>query len=244
MVCEFYTRLKSLNNVKFFLFIQGAAEVNSQCGDNSWIAYKDEKCVKLFRTFATRDQAEEVCNQQAGIISVPTLVTIRSAAEQNFLVEYISNASEENNVWIGAERRPGSSSEFNWNDGSPVMRYTNWGIGRPSDDVRRPCVLMQSELLRGFSDMSWTDISCAAGSWFICQKLQSWSLEHFQQAILTTRREMQHSVESFTNQMTDIKNQLNDLRDNQMINMRAQLKDLQDNPSKKMIKCKLSSMLN
>ncbi|KAG4070057.1 hypothetical protein HA402_013717 [Bradysia odoriphaga] len=188
---------------------------SSLCGDDNWIAYKDEKCVKLFRTFATRDQAEEVCNQEIGIISVPTLVTIRSAAEQKFLVEYITNASEHNNVWLGAERRPGSSSEFDWNDGSPVMRYTNWGIGRPSNDIRRPCVLMQSELLGGgFSDMKWIDISCGAGSWFICQKFQTWSLRHYQEAILTARIELQNTVDSFTNQMTDVKNKINDLQEN------------------------------
>lgn len=138
------------------------------------------------------------------------------------MVEYIANVSQFNNVWIGATRRPDSSSEFVWDDGSSVQRYTNWGIGRPTEDDRRLCVLMQSEWSREFSDMKWTDISCAGGNWFICEKLQSWSLEHFQQNILTTRREL-----------ADVKSQLKDLRDNQMIDMRNQLQDLRDNPSKK-----------
>lgn len=136
------------------------------------------------------------------------MVIINSAAEQTFLTEYILTASDnsDNNVWIGAVRRPDSGSEFDWNDGSAVQRYTNWKIGHPSNDTRRSCVVMQSELSRQISDMPWTDVGCGGGNWFICEKLQTWSSKQLQQVLLATRRDWQHSVD--------------------------ELKSLQDNPSK------------
>lgn len=143
------------------------------------------------------------------------MVSINSAAEQKFLTEYISNASLSNNVWIGALRRVESNSEFDWNDGSAVRRYTNWGIGRPTSDIRRTCVLMQSELSRRIADMPWTDIACdGAGNWFICQKLQTWSSEQIQRAVLDGRRELQHNVFSFSNQMDEMKKQLQESQEN------------------------------
>lgn len=158
--------------------------MNSPCGDG-WIPYKDEKCVKLFTSFESRHQAEAVCYQQHS-----TLVIINSAAEQKFLIEYIFNTSDSNIVWIGAERQLDSSTEFVWNDGSPVQRFTNWQIGRPSNVVSRSCVQMQSIWSRDLSQMEWVDVSCTIGNWFICEKLQAWPIERFQQAIISMRREL------------------------------------------------------
>ncbi|XP_037036061.1 uncharacterized protein LOC119074162 [Bradysia coprophila] len=119
----------------------------------------------------------------------------------------------------------------------PLFSSTlNWGIGRPSDDVRRSCVQMQSDVARGLSDMKWTDIACTIGNWFVCQKFQTCSCENFQQALLATRRDLQHFVEIFTRQMADVKNQLDELRNNQpdfpdeqLAEMRHQIRELQDN---------------
>lgn len=153
--------------------------------------YGEGKCVKLFRNYLPRHEAEEQCNQQLSDASIPTLVTIRSADEQQFLVEYISNASQFNNVWIGAERRSESINEFGWGDGSSVDRYTNWGEGYPTDDVRRTCVQLRSELTRSVSDMAWNDVACGGVNWFICEKLQSWTMGHLQQVLLATRKELE-----------------------------------------------------
>lgn len=182
------------------------------CGDDSWIPYKDEKCVKLFKTFLTRLQAQEHCNQQVSISDIPTLVTIKSAAEQTFLNKYVFNSSDSNSVWIGAERRPGSATEFEWIDGSPVQRFTNWQVGSPSNIVGRPCVQMQSIYSRVISAMEWTDISCNGASWFICQKTQVWSIEQLQRAVVKTRNELQRSVDVLTDLMTDMRNLVNDMR--------------------------------
>lgn len=72
---------------------------------------------------------------------------------------------------------------------------------------------MKSELSRSsLSDLEWVDVSCTIGNWFVCEKLQPWSIEHLQEIVLGTRRELQHLNDSFTNYMTDMRNEITDLR--------------------------------
>lgn len=137
------------------------------------------------------------------------------------------NATYLRSVWIGAERQQNNETEFNWSDGIDFDLYSNWAEGRPSADIRRTCVHMQSSQL---SYWEWTDSACTTEDWFICQKLQNWSLEYLQQAILVARREMERNINSFTEQTAK---------------MNAELKYLQDNPSKfdKMYTFSLKEML-
>lgn len=186
----------------------------SGCGaEDGWIPYRDEKCVKLFPNFVTRNQAEIMCNEQPSDLSIPTLVAIRSAAEQQFLVEYISKTSEFNNIWIGAERRLDSANEFVWSDGTSVERYTNWGEGFPTTDVRRTCVQLRSEFTRGVHDMVWNDVPCmGVANWFVCEKVQAWSMKEAQQALLEARREILNAEKQLTHmrdvQLVDLRNEL------------------------------------
>ncbi len=144
------------------------------------------------------------------------MVSIKSAAEQAFLSELVFNASQFVSVWTGALRRLDSDSdiEFDWSDGSSVQRYTNWGMGSPSSETGRQCVIMQSQVVRQFTDMPWTDVSCSAFNWFVCEKIPTWSAEHFQRTILETRRELEDNVMSFTNQMLKMNNDLRELQAN------------------------------
>ncbi len=195
-----------------------AAEVNALCA-RGWIPYEDEKCVRLFPIFKLREQAEETCDEHAS-----TLVTITSEAEQQFFTQLIVNSSDAVNVWIGAQRRSGSSSAFVWNDGSAVQRFTNWANGHPTDNVRRNCVQLRSELSRQVIDMEWVDIACTIPNYFICQKLQLWQPTDVQQAVLKLRRELRDSVYSFENEIADITHQLDMAK--------VELKYLQENPGK------------
>lgn len=136
-------------------------------------------------------------------------MAIKSADEQTFFTELVFNSSFSNSVWLGAERRPDDETEFVWSDGSAVDRYSNWAIGRPSADVRRTCVQMQSELSRHAPYLEWADIGCTVGNWFICEKVSSWSFDELQRAVLSTRREMDYNINSFTVQMTDVTTELN-----------------------------------
>lgn len=162
----------------------------------------------------TRREAQEHCNQQASTSDTPSLVIINSATEQIFLNQYIFNASDSNSVWIGAERLPDSRTEFEWIDGSPVERFTNWKIGSPSDIVGRQCVQMHSiyTYTRELSDLEWVDISCNGASWFVCQKMQAWSIVQLQRAILNTRMELRHSVDDLKDQMSDMLNLIIDMK--------------------------------
>lgn len=153
-----------------------------------------------------------------------TLIAIRTADEQNFMTKLVFNSSQSNNVWLGAQRRPANETEFVWNDGSAVNRFVNWAVGSPSADVRRSCVQMQSELSRQLPDLEWSDIGCTVGNWFICQKLQTWPFEHLQRAIISSRRDMEYSVNSFSDQITAMTTELN--------NVNTELIYLQNNPSK------------
>lgn len=105
----------------------------------------------LFQTFSPHAAAKEVCRQQ-GLITdpfVPRLVAIRSPAEQKFLSEMVYNVSADHDIWIGAERQPGTN-HFDWNDGSPVQRYSNWAENRPTDNDLRLCVRMMSAVSNAF----------------------------------------------------------------------------------------------
>lgn len=62
-------------------------------------------------------------------------------------------------------------------------------------------------------DMKWSDFACTQSTWFICERMPSWPFDHFQQAIIDARRELQHSVYTFNNMMTDMKNQVNEVQD-------------------------------
>jgi hypothetical protein len=87
--------------------------------DNGWVSYKDEKCVKLIKVWATHDEAEEICNNERlqADSFLPRLVSIKSTAEEEYLIEFVFVTSGiKINVWIGAKRTE-NGSQFVWNDG-------------------------------------------------------------------------------------------------------------------------------
>ncbi len=189
------------------------------CGGSGWVAYKDEKCFKLIKKWATHDEAETICNQEYFRTDsfVPTLVSIKSSAEQEYLTKFVFNTSDSNKVWIGAKRRPENGTEFVWNDGS-IIDFDNWAEGSPTEETKRDCVEMQSEFSKQFSNMSdldqraingkWNDVTCNIGNWVLCQKLQTWSFPLLQKIFLDSRKELQNSLNDVTNQLSDTKNDL------------------------------------
>ncbi len=95
----------------------------SFCGSGGWVAFTDEKCFKLVNQLVTHEEAEQICNNEARASPasnlLPTLVSIKSLEEQQFLERYLfveSGAVEP--IWISAKRKPDSQSEFQWSDGS------------------------------------------------------------------------------------------------------------------------------
>ncbi|CAK9251863.1 unnamed protein product [Sphagnum jensenii] len=171
---------------------------------------------------------------------VPTLVSIKSAAEQEYLTKFVFDTSEvETNVWIGAKRRPDNGNQFVWNDGS-VIEFTNWAEGSPSDQVKKECVLMRSQYTRGLSNIAkfdtltingkWGDVTCETTNWVLCQKLQTWSFPQLQKKLLDIKKELKDSLENVTKQLDNTKNQLEDTR-NQLRDVRNELNDTRNKVS-------------
>jgi hypothetical protein len=187
------------------------------CYGKEWVAYKDEKCFKLIEENVERDKAEENCNKGffKNDLFIPTLVSIKSAAEQQFLTKFvfdISGAVE--NVWIGAKRRTDNNNQFVWNDGTDID-YTNWAEGSPSGNG--DCVQMKSQFSRRFSNISqffksaingkWGNVPCNKKNLALCQKLQIWSVPQLQQTLLDIRKNL-------TDALTEVKNELDNLKQN------------------------------
>jgi hypothetical protein len=206
---------------------------HSPCGDENWVTYKDEKCFKLIDDFKTRDEAEKICNQLLYTdLSIPTLVSIKSTAEQDYLNEFLYNQLKiVDTVWIAAKRLEGNSSQFEWNDG-PLADFTNWAEGSTVDEDDRNCVEMRpanainkSSIPEPSIDVSngkWVKVKCEKRNLVLCQKLQTWSFLHFQKTFLNTRKEIKDSFEEVTKKLDSTTNQLSDTR-KELENTRNQL---------------------
>jgi len=108
----------------------------SPCGDSSWVTYKDEKCFKLIDDFKTYDKAKEICNQQLLYTdsSTPTLVSIKSTAEQEYLNKFLFEKMQVmETVWIAAKKSD-EYSLFLW-DNDSLVDYTNWAEGSPINEI-------------------------------------------------------------------------------------------------------------
>ncbi len=176
------------------------------CDGSEWVAYEDEKCFKFVNKFTTRDNAEEICDQQRLKTDSynPTLVSIKSESEQKYLTKYLFDLQNvKETVWIGAKRQQGNSSRFLWHDGSEI-NFSNWAEGNPIDETERECVEMRSKFGSIFSNVSelyedningrWFNVPCDKNSLVICQKLQTWSFPQLQKTFLDARKELRDSL--------------------------------------------------
>jgi hypothetical protein len=225
-------------------------DTSTFCDGSEWIAYKDEKCFKLIRKWATHKEAEDICKEERlqTDLYTPRLVSIKSATEQEYLTNFVFDKSGvQVSVWIGARRLPENSNEFVWNDGS-VIDFTNWVEGSPTEEIGRDCVEMQSRFMRKFSNISdsnlrgingkWRDVICESGNYVICQKLQAWSFPKLQQTFLDARKELKDSLDIVTKKLSDTKNQLtntqNELHDTtiRLSDAENKIEDSKRNPGK------------
>lgn len=162
--------------------------VYSQC-DDGWVAFANAKCYKLFDDYVDRDKAEEKCQQGQLGEDEPSLGLIKTNAEQKFVSNYVFNVlGVTDGVWIGA-RRIDNETNFLWNDETDVV-HANWASGFPTDDERRECVRIVSDLTRGPRNGDWMDTTCSARNLVLCQKLQNWSLVDIRKQLLDVREKM------------------------------------------------------
>lgn len=143
---------------------------------------------------------------------VPTLISIKSAAEQNYLTNYVFETSGvESNFWIGAKWMP-NQNQFVWHDGS-FLEFTNWAEGSPTNDSGKRCVEMQSNIESNFSG-KWRDVKCLSENYVLCEKLQTWSSSQMQQALLDTRKELSDFRKDSERILEGLQNQLEDVQKN------------------------------
>jgi len=183
------------------------ADINSNCDGDNWIAYGNEKCFKLVKNHVSRDQAEEVCNK-LGLVtdaSVPTLASIHSPDEYEFLTKHVFNSSD-SNIWIGAKRQL-NCEKFEWNDGSVLEDFTNWAEGSPTGEPEKGCVYIQTV---DSNDMKWKDVSCTKENLVLCQKLPHWSNKDLQQYVL----ELKSITKQLTTQLNEVKDKLEVVQQN------------------------------
>lgn len=73
------------------------------CPGDDWIRFQDSKCFKLVRTYVNGSAADDFCALQPN--GSASAAKIKTAAEQEFFIQYLYNVSElTSSVWIGMRR--------------------------------------------------------------------------------------------------------------------------------------------
>ncbi|KAH9405938.1 hypothetical protein TYRP_014235 [Tyrophagus putrescentiae] len=175
--------MKTLN-ILSLLFL-GLASCDPNCGD--WESYKDEKCIKIIDSTHTFAEALSAC-QKLEKTSIP--LTIHSPEEQNFMTELIFRKNGvHDTVWLGAHL--GADKQFHWAD-EAEGKFTNWAPGEPSHKPVASCIQMMPEPLHVGK---WSDEPCDKKNLVVCQRLQSWTLQHMQQVFLNSRKALKDAAE-------------------------------------------------
>ncbi len=148
----------------------------------------------------------------------PTLVSIETAEEQDFITQLVfGQLNSKSNIWIGAQR-VGNGTDFVWNDGRP-LNYENWNVNKPSDDEEKRCVIIQSNSANklnnseAFSTGKWMDVSCETGNYIFCQKLQTWTFPHLQNSLLIEKKNSKTKYENLINQLNVAQEERNQLKE-------------------------------
>lgn len=137
------------------------------CGD--WVAYKDEKCFKIFadRNFQTYESAKAIC-ALSDKEATPAVITIHSQDQQNFLENLLFNVSQvAHPVWIGAVL-DSFTKTFQWENRRGAMRYENFP--KFKNETGYNCAEIISD---GDQKGKWIDTSCASKNIVVCQKRQT-----------------------------------------------------------------------
>lgn len=168
-------------------------DANFSCPGENWIAYKDEKCFKLIKTFTNGNQARTLCQGEKlhDDQLAPTLASIHSAEEQEFLNNFIFKTNKlQSNVWIGLKQVHNVTS-YAWDDGTEYD-FKNWANGHPLAHIGRDCVIMESAeadfALGDSEEGKWKDVTCELANNVLCEKKQTWSLEQMQKEFLDYRK--------------------------------------------------------
>ena len=147
----------------------------TECGDDSWKAFKDEKCIKLIRTSVSKMEAETICHPEV-MTTLQPLLSIHSREEQDFLSKWLyddeglnkPDNGTNNNIWLSAVREV--RRHFRWSRGEPIdsTTFSNWAPSNPTVKRGDDCVQMLSP------SGNWSNVDCSKKNFVVCQKPQAW----------------------------------------------------------------------
>lgn len=157
------------------------------CGDNSWIQYKDEKCIKFFNTteeyLVNYENALKFCKKQD---SRGNIIIIKTKEEQQFIEKYLFENNfefDDECIWIGAKN---NSKRYIWEDNT-TMNYTNWSNDLENDETHKCAAIITKKKNKG----KWTDFSCNKKNLIFCQKSQQWTFQDLKENFLQSKKEIQ-----------------------------------------------------
>lgn len=165
--------MKFLYISSFFLvgLVSTSLGLDSYCAD--WDSYLDEKCIKIIDHTYTYDEALAAC-QKLEKTAIP--LTIHSPEEQAFMTELIFQKNKvDDTVWLGAHMS--ADKQVHWAD-QAEGKFSNWAQGEPSHKPVASCIEMNPEPVHVGK---WSDEPCDKKNLVVCQRLQSWTLQHMQQ---------------------------------------------------------------
>lgn len=122
--------------------------------------------------------AEKFCKSQED----SRLLTVDFEDKQKFVEEFLESNSIVDNVWIGLQNVNGT---YRWSDGSK-FQYSNLRKDNLKSDESH-CVQIQTESSK-FGQ--WSEESCSKKNGVICEKIQKWSLDQLQTAVMNLRKEV------------------------------------------------------
>lgn len=116
------------------------------------------RCYRFYPGAKTWAAAESDCEAWGGASGLGHLVSISSAAEQQFVEALRPTIS----TWIGA-RDTVTEGTFEWLDGTPFA-FTSFAPGKPDGATVQNCLFM-----RGDND-GWDDNQCGTALGFVCER--------------------------------------------------------------------------
>lgn len=138
--------------------------LNSAC-QQGWSSH-GTSCYKLFTSPKKWENAKKECENRWHA----RLVKIESPEENDYIKAKLLPTYKDDDYWIGLSHSV-KESYWKWIDGTPLVRYENWGYRQPNDhNNNEDCVAIR--ILKLDSDYygKWHDLPCSYKEKYICEK--------------------------------------------------------------------------
>ncbi|CAH1263350.1 MRC1 [Branchiostoma lanceolatum] len=112
-------------------------------------------CYKAFNMENNFLDASETCSDEGGTLAMP-----KDANTNAFLTSLKSYVKSNDPFWFGLVDQH-EEGAWEWIDGTPIGKYSNWKEGEPNNLRNEDCV--------EYSLTKWNDQKCSEGNRFICQ---------------------------------------------------------------------------